>query len=725
MEDSNLISKKIRLRYLLVVIVFLSVMMIGIFSTVLHIQFAEGQEWQKWKDKQSRDSVLVDPVRGNIYSADGSLMVASMPTYQVFVDFKVYSGNGKMTERKEREAYQSYRDTLYKYIIPLSQALAAKMGDKPAEAYQRDIIAAFEKGRRDYRISAHKLNYFDLLEVQNYPFFEKGRNRSGMYEKRFVDRTRMFGSLASSTLGSVYAEEERGGASGLELRYDSLLRGQPGYSTREYVAGRYVNVVKQAPVDGWNLHTTIDLAFQDITETALRDMLEQTAAESGTAVLMECQTGRIRAIANLDRMSDGRYAENHNFALQDRSEPGSTFKTIAMMSALEEGCVHPDDPVDVGNGIMRIHGSVMRDHNANHGGYHQITAAKSIWYSSNIGMGLLIDNGFGGRQGAARFVNHIYDMGFNKDLNLEIPGAAHPVIPHPDDERYWSATDLPWMATGYVVAIPPIYTLSYYNAIANDGKYLRPYFVDYIERNGEIYEEFKPQVVTDKICSDKTLKEIRLMLDSVVIKGTASVARSEMLPFSGKTGTAVLSYDMRSGEERGHQVSFCGYFPTQNPEYTCIVVIRRPRIGYPSGGSMSGVVFKHIAEQVYSREHTLEYKRLKPDSLSCVPDVKSGLREPTEELLRKLHQSYKMDVDGDNLLVKSEKTADGVVFEEYVQKEGRVPDVRGLGLRDAISQLEEAGLKVTSNGYGRVVRQSLTPGSMFRSGQEIHLVLNH
>lgn len=701
--------KKMRQRYMWIVVLFFSVMFIGIVVSVMHIQFRERDRWMYWKNLQVKDSVLVQPTRGNIFSDDGALMAATVPTYALYMDMKAYqTAENVRTEQKLAKARQEYKDSLEKYIAPLSAALSAKLGDRTPAEYEAHLRRGFERGSREYLLSRRRVSYFDLKEIRRYPFFVKGRNRSGFYEKKYMERQKVFGSLASRTIGDIYADLDKGGKSGLELRYDSLLRGKPGLSSRQKVAGRYMDVITLEPENGYDLHTTLNLTMQDIVETALRRKLVETEATSGTAVLMEVKTGKIKAISNLGEVGPGQYAEIQNYAVNDLSEPGSTFKTIAMMAMLEDSKLDPNETVNTGNGRKTYYGHTITDHNANHGGYGEITAAQAIWYSSNIGMAELAERYFS--KDPKKFVDRLYKMGMADSLYLDIPGSATPAIPRPDDKkRYWSRTDLVCMAYGYVVRIPPIYTLSYYNAIANDGCYMRPYFVESIEKDGKVKERFQPRVVRRKICSDRTLKEIRLMLDSVVLKGTArGPVRSDIVSISGKTGTALLSKGAagyRAGKTE-YQVSFCGYFPSYDARYSCIVVIRAPQRGYPSGGTMSGAVFKEIAEQVYARELQVEVARLPKDTLDIHPQLKATARTDAYRYL-----SGRLDLSGEELPPLVEQEAD------------RVPRVIGMGLREAVYTLENAGLQVSVSGQGKVFSQVPAAGQRYRQGDRVTIKL--
>ena len=354
-----------------------------------------------------------------------------------------------------------------------------------------------------------------------------------------VQRQKPFGTLASRTIGDIYGEIEEGGTTkgknGLELQYDSLLRGQAGLSSVRRVGGGWTNVIEVDPVDGMDIRTTIDINIQDITEKSLVDKLKAIDAESGTAVVMEVETGEIKAITNMGRIREGVYGETKNHAVADEIEPGSTFKVASIMVALEDGLCNPGDTVDVGNGIYMYKGARMTDHNMNKGGYGRISVEQAIWYSSNIGVAKTILKGYS--DNPTKFVEGLYRIGMNADLRLEIPGAGRAKIRRPDDTtRYWSKTTLPWMSFGYETQVPPINTLAFFNAIANNGKMVRPMFTKEILHNGKTVQSFSTEVINSSICSDHTLALIKDMLLGVVEKGTGKAVHSDIVRIAGKTG---------------------------------------------------------------------------------------------------------------------------------------------------------------------------------------------
>lgn len=697
--------------YYFIVVILLSLFVGGILFCLFRTAFAEKEMWLKVAESQKRPDRLIYPSRGNIYSSDGKLMATSVPRYYLFMDFKADGLDPKVLQQN---------------IDSLSLCLSRKLKDRTPAGYKAHIMKGLKSKSRQYPLYGGRVSYSDLKEIRRYPFLRQSSYKSGFYSKQMVQRQKPFGMLASRTIGDIYGEIEAGGATkgknGLELQYDSLLRGQAGLSSVRRVGGSWTNVVEVDPVDGMDIITTVDINIQDVTEKALVDKLKEIDAESGTAVVMEVETGQVKAITNMARIREGIYAETKNHAVADEIEPGSTFKVASMMVALEDGLVNPDDSVDTGNGIYMYKGARMTDHNANKGGYHRISAAEAIWYSSNIGVAKLILKAY--EKNPSKYVDGLYRIGLNKPLDLEIPGAGRVKIRHPKDtaSAYWSKTTLPWMSFGYETQVPPIYTLTFFNAIANKGKMVRPYFTKEIRKGGHTIQSFSTSVVNPSICSDKTLAIIKDMLLGVVEKGTAKVVHSDVVSIAGKTGTAQIA---TGGVYRtsGHQVAFCGYFPADAPRYSCIVVIRRPRIGYPSGGTMSGGVFKNIAEKVYANSLSFNPEDLPEDSLKVkIPLVKGGSLEALEYVLDELDVDYE-NGQADTRWVAASWTEKEVELKDITLKKGLVPNVVGLGAKDAVFLLEDAGLRVSLSGAGRVVSQNIPVGRNVVKGQTISLVL--
>jgi len=437
---------------------------------------------------------------------------------------------------------------------------------------------------------------------------------------------------------------------------------------------------------------------------------------------MEVKTGEIKAITNMGRMGAGQYGETLNHAVADLLEPGSTFKVASIMVALEDGVCDPDDTVNTGNGEYHYvkGGRTITDHNVNKGGFRRISVEEAIWHSSNIGVAKTILKGY--ERAPGKFIEGLARLGLMEDLRIDIPGSARSIIRKPGD-KFWSKTSLPWMSFGYENQIPPVYMLAFYNAIANDGNMMRPLLVKEIMRDGKTVETFAPETVKKSICSNKTLRIVQDMLAKVVEKGTGKPARSDVIRIAGKTGTAQITAG-GTYKGRGHRVSFVGYFPADKPEYSCIAVIAKPSPAfYPSGGAMSGSVVKQVAERIYAGRTRLDIRNLDAEaSAVAVPASKPGDAKALYNVLDKL------DIEADRKGVqlawaRASADGDGVKLTGINIKEGIVPHVLGMGAKDAVYLLENAGLQVNLSGAGRVVSQSLPSGQPVQKGKTIAITL--
>ena len=708
-------SNRILFCYFLVVLL-LGLIAVGILLRTFDTAFVEKEKWEKVAESQKRPNRLILPGRGNIYSSDGKLMATSVPRYYTYIDF-----------RADGFSVDTFRNSKVNGVDSLSVYLSRKFKNRTPAGYKAHLLRGLNSKSRQFPVYEGRASYIDLKEMKKFPFLRLSRYKSGFYTKEMVQRQKPFGTLASRTIGDIYGEIEDGGVTkgknGLELQYDSLLRGEPGVSSVRRVGGGWTNVVEIEPVDGMDIRTTIDINIQDITEKSLVDMLKKIDAESGTAVVMEVATGEVKAITNMGRIREGAYAETKNHAVADEIEPGSTFKVASMMVALEDGICQPSDTVDVGKGIYMYKGARMTDHNMNKGGYGRISAEQAIWYSSNIGVAKIILKGY--EKNPTKYVEGLYKLGLTIPLNLEIPGAGRAKIRMPNDTTlYWSKTTLPWMSFGYETQIPPIYTLTFFNAIANGGKMVRPMFTKEIMHNGKTVQSFSTEVLKSSICSDNTLAIIKDMLLGVVEKGTGKAVHSDIIRIAGKTGTAQIA---SGGVYRtsGHQVAFCGYFPADEPKYSCIVVIRRPRIGYPSGGTMSGGVVKAIAEKVYASHMSFDVRDMERDSLAVIlPAAKNGNLEALENVLDKLDVNVNTDsLETKWVVAKREDGEEELHLRDLAIREGLVPNVIGMGAKDAVFLLESAGLRVVLDGMGRVSAQSMGAGTRIAKGQSIRLTL--
>ena len=705
-------KQNIMMRYFFVVLV-LSLVGIAIVVRAGIIMFAENRYWQEVADRFVRENVTVKPNRGNILSADGQLMASSLPEYRIYMDFKAGG--------KEKDSL------LMKHMDEICKGLNRIFPDRTAAQFKRHLLAGRRKGSRNYLIYPKRISYIEYKEAKALPVFRLNKYKGGFHEQVYNQRKKPFGSLAARTLGDVYADTAQGAKNGLELAFDSLLRGRDGITHRQKVMNRYLNIIDRPAVDGCDIVTTIDVDMQDICEKALVDKLKELEAVWGVAVLMEVHTGDVKAIVNMTRAADGNYYEMKNLAISNMMEPGSTFKTASLMVALEDGKITPHTQVDTGNGVKNMHGSWMRDHNWHRGGYGVIDATRALEVSSNVGVSTLIDRSYAAEP--QKFIDGLKRMGLDEPLHLQIAGEGKPYIKNADDPTFWR-TSLPWMSIGYETQLPPINVLTFYNAIANDGVMVKPRFVTRAVKDGETVEEFPVEVLNEKICSDTTLHQIQVMLERVVSHGLAKPAQCKEFHVSGKTGTAQVSQGQagyKSGV-RNHLVSFCGYFPSEAPRYSCIVSIQINK-GIPSGGGMAGSVFGRIAERVYAKNLRYGLEQAVDSNTNVIPQVKAGdmlqamqvlgaLDVPVEKRYGKPH-GKEQAVWGQAVALPG-----AVELEETKMAEDIVPDVAGMGAKDAVYLMEKRGLRVRLHGTGQVKRQSVQAGSRIRKGATVVLTLS-
>jgi cell division protein FtsI (penicillin-binding protein 3) len=567
-----------------------------------------------------------------------------------------------------------------------------------------------KKMSQHWPIWPRRIDYNTYTEVKQLPLFRLPKYKSGFHEEEFNARRRPFGSLAERTIGSMFGAKDSARL-GLELSYDSILRGTSGLTNRRKVLNKYMNIPVTLPVDGCDIVTTIDVNMQDLAERAVIEELKLIGGDLGVAILMEVETGDIKAIVNMTLCPDGEYREVKNNAVSDLREPGSVFKTASMLVALDDGVVDTTYAVNTGGGVYPMHGREMKDHNWRRGGYGTITLPRILEVSSNIGVSRIIDDKYGSKP--EKFIEGIYRTGLAADLKIPIKGYARPHIRMPEKDKYghwtnWSKTALPWMSIGYETQIPPISTVTFYNAIANDGIMMRPRFVKSVMKDGKVIAEFPPEKVMERrIAKPQTIKTMQTILEHVVSQGLGRKAGSRMFKVAGKTGTAQVADQYgsyHSGTTR-YWLSFAGYFPADDPRYTCIVCIKKS--GLPaSGGGMSGVVFHKISEGVMAQHLKLSVDDARDENSSFTPEVKTGDTEAA---------GYVMN----SLGVKGQRTA--------APKTARniVPNLVGMGARDAVYQMERRGVKVKLQGKGTVKRQSLPVGKTITDGAECILILEN
>ena len=700
------------LRYYFIILIMVLVGVAIVFKAGI-IMFAERQYWKDVADRFVKENVTVRPNRGNIISSDGQLMASSLPEYKIYMDFKAGGIN---------------KDTLLiKYLDSICDGLHQIFPDKSKAEFKSHILKGRKKGSRNYLLYPKRISYIQYKEAKSLPVFNMSKYRGGFHEQAFNQRKKPFGSLAMRTLGDMYSDITLGAKNGLELQYDSILKGKEGITHRQKVMNKYLNIVDIPPVDGCDIITTIDVGMQDIAEKALVDKLKEINGTVGVAILMEVATGDIKAIVNMTKCNDGVYREIRNNAVSDMMEPGSTFKTASIMVALEDGYITPDQNVDTGNGVYMMHGRPMKDHNWHRGGYGVINTTQILMYSSNIGVSRLVDENY--HKNPEKFVEGLYKLGLATPLNLDIPGAAKKPNIRMPNKINWSKTALAWMSIGYETQVPPMNTLAFYNAIANNGKMVKPRFVKSIMKDGEVIEDIPVEVINPAIASPKTIEQIQIILEKVVSEGLGKKAGSKQFHVSGKTGTAQVAQGgvYKSGNMR-YLVSFCGYFPSEAPKYSCIVAIQKP--GLPaSGGLMAGSVFSEIAERVFAKHLAKDLKEAKDSTSILTPDVKHGDLIATNYVLddinvRTISSAIKKE-RGKPVWGKITHTPNtNITLTPNEISTKRVPNVIGMGAKDAVYLLESLGLNVQIIGMGKVKSQSILAGNTLQKGKTIQLRLN-
>lgn len=705
--------KKIIPRYKMVAYAML---LFGVVIVVkaAYIATVKRDYWMQVASRLKKDSVDVKPVRGNILSCDGRLMASSLPEFKLYVDFKAMH---------DSKADTLWTDSLRNVVC---NRLHEIFPEQTAADFREHLDKGYEKMSRNWPIWKKRVSYDIYSEVKSLPVFCLSPYKGGFHVETFNARQRPFGSLAQRTVGDMFGAKDTARC-GLELSFDSILRGRMGKISRKKVMNKYLSITTQEPVNGADIVTTIDVDMQDLAERALVKELKEISGNVGVAIVMEVKTGDVKAIVNMTRCEDGEYREVKNSAVSDLLEPGSVFKTASIMVALDDGVVDTTYRVDTGNGIYDMYGAKMRDHNWHRGGYQVLSLPQTLEYSSNIGVSRIIDKFY--RNNPEKFVEGIERLGLRDNLHVPLVGATPPRIRMPKKNsrgQYvnWSKTALPWMSIGYESQVPPISTLTFYNAIANNGKMMRPRFVKAVVKDGQTVMEFPPEVMRQRICKDKTLREIQTILEHVVSQGLGKKAGSTSFKVAGKTGTAQISKGAGGYKAGGmnYLLSFAGYFPADQPRYSCIVCIQKS--GLPaSGGGMSGVVFHDIAEGIMAQDIKLNVTDAR-DSLSVlIPDVKSGNMLAAYDVLShlgiKTNKSWSGSyMNGNPIWGRASSGGNAVSLKkEPVYASNRVPDVIGMGARDAVYLLESRGVRVRIHGCGRVTEQSLPPGAVIRKGE--------
>ena len=684
----------------------IALLAVALLVRILILQYIQHGKWADMSEKYVYKTSEMPANRGDILTNDGRLLASSVPYYTIYMDTRS-SGMSSSTWSGG--------------INGLSAGLAQYLGDRSATGWKSVITEARRKGDR-YFLIQRKVDYETLKKLKELPIFREGQFKGGMVAQADNRRILPNSDLAARTIGYLNLGSE-GNEVGVEGAFDNDLAGKNGVAVKQRLTGGDWIIVdgpnSVESRDGNDVVTALDLDLQDVATSALRSQLRKNNADHGCAVLMEVSTGNVKAIANLGLQDDGDYHETYNYAIGESTEPGSTFKLPSLMAAIEDGVIDTSDIVDTGTGTVKYYDHIIRDTKE-----HGILTVKQVFEeSSNVGTSKLIYEHY--KNNPKDFVNRLYAMRLNKPLDIQLKGEGEPLIRYPGD-KLWSGLTLPMMSHGYEVLLTPLQILTFYNAVANDGKMMRPLFVTAVMRNGSVIKSYEPEVIINSIASRSTIRKAKKMMEGVVERGTATNLRNPNYKIAGKTGTAQIAHDKygyRSGQRISYSASFVGYFPAENPLYSCIVVVNSPSNGVYFGNVVAGTVFKEISDKVYATRFFRDYKpENKEDIKPTAPDEGNGFRADINEVLKNLDVHYRRTADDD--WVATRESGDTVSLAGVKILPGLVPDVRGMSLRDAIYLLENTGLRVRYSGKGRVLRQSPEHGARYNDGTVVSLEMN-
>ena len=656
------VEKKQILNKLYLLTGFLFLFAVAIVYKLIEIEHIDGDKYRIEAEQGTVKTFEIAANRGSVYTADGSLLATSVSRFDIRMDAVTISD-----------------DAFEAGIKDLSIALSEMLG-KSAGYYENKIRKARVNKNR-YLFITRNLSYNDYQRLKKFPIFKLGTYRGGLIMEQRTVREHPIGKIAERAVGY----DDYRGRVGIEGSFYEFLRGKKGKRLKQKIAkGQWKPLNDNneiEPIDGKDIITTIDLKIQDVAHHALLAQLEKFEADHGSVVVMETKTGEIKAISNLGRTSEGTYFEQRNYAIYESHEPGSTFKLMGMVVALEDKVIDTSDIIDTEKGVIRFHGKPVRD--SHHGGYGKISAARVFEVSSNVGIVKIIDENY--KDQPEKFIQGLERMMVGQKIGLPIKGEGQPKIPNPKDKTSWNGLSLPWMAYGYGVSFTPLQTLTFYNAIANNGEMVRPRFVKEIRAQSNVVTKFEKEIMHPQICSQETIDKVKEMMLNVVKRGTADNIYDPNFSMAGKTGTCQTEYWT---DNTKYISSFVGYFPADEPKYSCIVVIHKPdkKKGY-YGNIVAAPVFERIARKIYTDT-------------------------PVEEEVRFTEQVKNMDEAYEGYYKKANET--------YT----KVPDVKNMPGMDAVSLLENMGFKVNMKGIGKVKSQSIKAGSALKKGDIIKLELS-
>lgn len=673
-----------------------------ILGSVVYMQVVEREKWEEMSDKYIFRISEVPASRGDILAHDGRLLASSVPHYNIRMDTRA-----------------SDASTWNNGIDGLASGLSRMFGDKSAAEWKKSLNDARKSGNR-YFLVKRRVDYETMLRMKRLPIFREGQYRGGMIAEVEDMRVLLNQDLAARTIGYVNLGEEVT-AVGIEGAFNPELAGTNGVAVKQRLTGGdwiTVRSEKSLPsVNGSDVLTTIDIDLQDVASSALEKQLIKHDAHHGCAVVMEVKTGDIRAIVNLEQGGDGNYRERYNYAIGESTEPGSTFKLPVMMAALEDGLIDTSDIVDTGEGVVEFYGKKIRD--SKEGGFGRLTVKEVFENSSNVGTSKVITQVY--KDNPRDFVDRLYSFGLNEKLGIQLVGEGEPLIRYPGD-KLWSGLTLPQMSYGYEVMMTPLQILTFYNAVANDGKLVKPRFVSAIMKNGQLQKQLPVIESNRSLASKSTIEKVKIMMEGVVERGTAMNLRNTEYKIAGKTGTAQIANantGYRSGTRMLYQASFVGYFPAENPLYSIIVVVNAPSNGVYYGNIVAGTVFREISDKIYATRFFKEQEGER-EKLS-IAEVGAGYMPDLNIVLRNIGDGAVKGVDGNWASVSGEKGNER--YTAVVSEADYVPDVTNMSLRDAMFFLEDNGYRVRYSGKGKVKRQSPEPGTKYYRGQIVALEL--
>jgi cell division protein FtsI (penicillin-binding protein 3) len=694
-------SRKSILTRVYLVYGFMFIVGLAIVAKILYIQLVEGEMWKAKAEKLSLKYFTIEPNRGNIYDVNGQMLATSVPLFEVRMD----------------AASPLIPDSVFNNDVDsLAICLSGYFKDKSRGQY-KTLLVNGRKNKNRYLLIKRKTDFDQLKKIRTFPIFRLGKNSGGLITTVQNKRVYPFDNLGYRTLG--WYKEGNANNVGIESSFNSEMQGTAGTKLYQRIPDgnwRPMNSGNEiAPVSGADIYTTIDINIQDVAEEALLQQLEINQADHGCAILMEVKTGEIRAIANLGRTKSGTYEELYNYAIGESTEPGSTFKLFSLLAGFEDGKVKLDDIVDVTGGVTQYGRRTMRD---SHLGGGVMTVQQAFEKSSNVGVSKVIYRAYASNPQA--FVDRLHSFSVNKRMGLEIKGEGRPQILGTKD-GLWSNSSLPWMSIGYEVALTPLQILTFYNAVANNGVMVKPHFVKEIRMAGLPVKTFETQVINPKIASEKSIAMAKTMLEAVVDHGTGSVLKNPIYKVAGKTGTAQVAQNRGGYNKTNYKGSFVGYFPAENPKYSCIVVINNPTTGGYYGGVISAPVFREIADRIYATDPEVGMNWVDTTNTIRTNPMLAGNTHDIQYLTKWLGYSMGNPNGGEWITQVTDST--GTRFASVAYGPETIPSVIGMGASDAVFRLEKLGVKVQINGVGLVNKQSLPAGSKILPGTPILLSL--